>query len=83
MDVKKERWTMSTKNFEKNALAALLLFTSCALGLVMNGCAQNYSNGERIGVITNLDKKGLMFKSWEGEMLIVLGLNHFGDQYAE
>jgi hypothetical protein len=54
-------------NLQKTA--ALYLVGSMAL---LGGCGQNYSNGERAGVITKLSEKGLIFKSWEGEMLIAL-----------
>ena len=34
----------------------------------MTSCSENYSNGERIGMITKFSKKGLMFDSWEGTL---------------
>lgn len=37
---------------------------SCAL----NGCGRNYSTGERSGVVWKFSNKGLIWKSWEGEM---------------
>ena len=40
--------------------------------LVLVSCAPNYSKGERVGVVTKLSRKGLFFKSWEGEMLVAL-----------
>jgi hypothetical protein len=43
-----------------------------ALVLTLCGCAENYSNGSRIGVVTKLSEKGFICKSWEGEMLIAL-----------
>lgn len=46
-----------------------------ALFLIMftlTACAPNFSQGERVGVITKLSEKGLILKSWEGEMLIAL-----------
>jgi hypothetical protein len=40
------------------------------------GCSENYSNGERIGFITKFSNKGLIFKSWEGELnLTQTGMN--------
>lgn len=59
---------MNTSNFGKKSLIGLSLLTAglCA------GCGQNYSNGERVGVVTKLSEKGIIFKSWEGEMLIAL-----------
>src|SRR5512139_3547284 len=37
--------------------------------LVLPSCMENYSNGERTGTVTKLSHKGLVFKSWEGELL--------------
>jgi hypothetical protein len=39
-------------------------------------CSENYSNGERIGFVTKFSEKGLMWKSWEGELnLTQTGMN--------
>lgn len=35
-------------------------------GLV--SCTENYSNGERIGMITKFSEKGLVWNSWEGTL---------------
>ena len=48
----------------KRALIVVALFASA--------CAPNYSNGSRIGIVTKLSEKGVIFKSWEGEMLMAL-----------
>jgi len=32
------------------------------------GCGRNYSNGSRVGVVTKLSEKGVIWKSWEGEL---------------
>ena len=40
--------------------------------MVLASCGKNYSNGTRVGVVTKLSQKGLICKSWEGEMLIAL-----------
>lgn len=37
---------------------------------VTGGVYNNYSDGERTGVITKISKKGLIWKSWEGDMLV-------------
>ena len=34
----------------------------------LTSCSENYSNGERIGMITRFSHKGLIFKSWEGTL---------------
>lgn len=31
-------------------------------------CSENYSNGERIGLITQFSRSGVFFKSWEGHL---------------
>lgn len=50
----------------KKMIVALVL----ALGLT--ACFPNYSNGTRVGVVTKLSEKGVIFKSWEGELLMAL-----------
>ena len=41
---------------------------SLGLALLMTSCTENYSNGERIGMITKFSQKGLVFDSWEGTL---------------
>lgn len=45
-------------------LAVLGGFGSGCIG----GCGQDYSNGERTGVVWKFSKKGILWKSWEGEL---------------
>lgn len=33
----------------------------------IGGCQSNYSNGTRVGVVTKLSEKGVIFKSWEAQ----------------
>jgi hypothetical protein len=55
----------------KNTLFALALFS-----LALVGCSENYSNGERIGFVTKFSNRGLIYKSWEGELnLTQTGMN--------
>jgi hypothetical protein len=55
----------------KNTLFALALFS-----LTLVGCSENYSNGERIGFVTKFSNRGLIWKSWEGELnLTQTGMN--------
>jgi hypothetical protein len=55
----------------KNTLFALALFS-----LILVGCSENYSNGERIGFVTKFSNRGLIWKSWEGELnLTQTGMN--------
>lgn len=41
-------------------LIAAMLLSSCS--------SENYSNGERIGVITQFSRTGIFWKSWEGHL---------------
>ena len=55
----------------KNTLFGLALFS-----LTLVGCSENYSNGERIGFVTKFSNRGLIWKSWEGELnLTQTGMN--------
>jgi len=53
------------------------LFTFAIVSLFsLIGCTENYSNGERIGFITKFSERGLIWKSWEGELnLTQTGMN--------
>jgi len=39
-----------------------------ALCLIFTSCGMEYSSGERVGVITKFSNKGLLVKTWEGEL---------------
>jgi hypothetical protein len=44
--------------------------------LMLQSCSENYSNGERIGLVTKFSRSGVMYKSWEGELHITqTGMN--------
>lgn len=49
-----------------------IFFIICLVAFLGTGCGKNYSNGERVGVVTKLSEKGLIWKSYEGEMLMAL-----------
>lgn len=44
------------------------LFVLAASVLALTSCTENYSNGERIGMITKFSEKGLVWNSWEGTL---------------
>ncbi len=46
--------------------------------VVVSSCGRNYATGERMGVITKLSCKGLIFESWEGELLVALPIDVAG-----
>lgn len=39
-----------------------------AAAILLSSCTNNYSNGERIGMITKFSEKGLLWNSWEGTL---------------
>jgi hypothetical protein len=44
--------------------------------LMLTSCSENYSNGERIGVITKFSKTGILWKSYEGHLNVTqTGMN--------
>lgn len=58
---------MKTIFFPTLIVSLFVLFTSCS---------ENYSNGERIGVITQFSETGLVWKSWEGHLNVTqTGMN--------
>lgn len=63
----------------RNVLTALLLLV---LTLSSVACSENYSNGERIGMVTRFSKKGIVWKSWEGNLnLTQTGMNSSGEPF--
>jgi hypothetical protein len=47
----------------------VLMVSSC--GLLVRGCGYyEYSEGSRSGVISKFSKKGIIWKTWEGEMVL-------------
>lgn len=53
------------------------------LALLAVACGANYSNGTRIGVVTKLSEKGIIWKSWEGSMLVALPIEVAGQTQPE
>lgn len=49
-----------------------LILVSLILAFFLAACGPNYSNGTRVRVVTKLSEKGIIWKSWEGEMLMAL-----------
>lgn len=44
------------------------IFFAIGIATFMTSCTENYSNGERIGMITKFSEKGLVWNSWEGTL---------------
>ena len=53
-----------------------LLFAFSFISLFFSSCSENYSNGERIGVVTQFSNAGIIWKSWEGHLNVTqTGMN--------
>lgn len=60
----------------KNLIILLLIVVTFA------GCVEQYSNGERIGVITRFSQKGVIWKSWEANLNVTqTGMNTSGEPF--
>ncbi|MDF3078096.1 MAG: hypothetical protein K0S09_1985 [Sphingobacteriaceae bacterium] len=56
---------------KKYILPALLVAS-----LMVQSCSENYANGERIGLVTQFSRAGVIWKSWEGHLnLTQTGMN--------
>ncbi len=61
------------KKMKKRIGVSVLIYASLTL---LSSCSENYSNGERIGVITQFSETGLIWKSWEGHLNVTqTGMN--------
>lgn len=56
----------------------LLLITLSLL--VFTSCTNNYSTGNRVGIITKFSYKGLMWDSWEGDLKVSPGIANGNSQ---
>jgi hypothetical protein len=45
-------------------LRAILL----VIALIVSSCGMEYSDGSRVGIVTKFSRKGLICKTWEGEL---------------
>lgn len=47
-----------------------------SISMLFASCSENYSNGERIGVITQFSETGAIWKTWEGHLNVTqTGMN--------
>lgn len=61
----------------------LMLLLSCLLLIVISiSCKENYSNGERVGVVTKFSRAGVVWDSWDGHLNITqTGMNTSGEPF--
>lgn len=55
----------------------LIVATLCIVA-----CTENYSNGEKVGVLTEFAESGLIWKSWDGKLNVTqTGMNTSGEPF--
>ncbi len=54
----------------------MFFFLLCCF--VLSACGKNYSIGERTGIINKISLKGLIFKSYEAEMIMTIPISQAG-----
>jgi hypothetical protein len=72
-DIKTSTTTLQPKSnhsFRNFMIKFILILLLACSGLVYWFCYNVYSDGERTGLLTKLSRKGNVFKTYEGEMLI-------------
>lgn len=51
-------------------IVVLALLAGFLVVMLLSGCGRGYSEGDRTGTLCKLSSKGLVYKSWEGELLL-------------
>jgi hypothetical protein len=64
------------KNVYLYQMKKLFILVMVLASLTLTSCMENYSKGERIGVITQFSETGVIFKSFEGHLNVTqTGMN--------
>ncbi len=60
------------------------LVLSLLLGsMLLQGCKENYSNGEKVGNLIEFTRKGVVYDSWEGRLnMTQTGMNTSGEPFS-
>lgn len=65
---------MATKITNKNhgcpIMRKLIIIIAASLSLAACGSGVNYSEGSRVGIVQKFSRKGLIFPTWEGELVM-------------
>ena len=60
-----------------------LFFLAVVAALLLSGCKENYSEGEKVGNLIEFTKKGVFWDSWEGRLnLTQTGMNTSGAPFS-
>lgn len=67
----------------KGIVRAALMLPVLAGSMLLQGCKENYSNGEKVGNLIEFTRKGVIYDSWEGRLnLTQTGMNTSGEPFS-
>ena len=67
----------------KGIVRIALMLPALAGSMLLQGCKENYSNGEKVGNLIEFTRKGVIYDSWEGRLnLTQTGMNTSGEPFS-
>ena len=67
----------------KGIVRIALMLPALAGRMLLQGCKENYSNGEKVGNLIEFTRKGVIYDSWEGRLnLTQTGMNTSGEPFS-
>lgn len=74
---------MAKSNLKLSGRHKLNVFSLLAAILLLHGCKENYSNGEKVGNLIEFTRKGVVYDSWEGRLnMTQTGMNTSGEPFS-
>lgn len=67
-DTKESKFQSAVKTTKKFTIRAIIIILIAAIGGFWIYSSMNYSKGSRAGRVVKLSEKGVLFKTWEGQM---------------
>lgn len=67
-DTKESKFQSAVKTTKKFTIRAIIIILIATIGGFWIYSTMNFSEGNRAGRVVKLSKKGVMFKTWEGQM---------------
>lgn len=65
----------------KRLITTTVSFLICIL--ILEGCKEHFSDGERVGTVTKFSKAGVIWNSWDGDLnLTQTGMNSAGEPFS-
>lgn len=67
-EVKESKFQSAVKTTKKFTIRAIIIILVAVIGGFLIYANMNYSKGNRAGKVVKLSEKGVLFKTWEGQM---------------